>query len=204
MRPRWSSIKCTPSRAAPMPRRKCRSGFPKAAVPLLRRAPILIRWWHRQKRIWVPSTSSPASATRCPQSNGGYIRRTSAELCINDEYRAQGGANFMNTVFGSIGKHKITFCPHFVRFRGKIGGYVATHNPLTLLGTQDNEKASMRGRVRARDDGLVAKWWFAGARDGNRRVQWDARLNQYFAYQERAQTDPGAGALLGASRDGVA
>src|SRR5215468_7879156 len=92
--------------------------------------------------------------------------------------------------------HKITFCPHFVRFRGKIGGYVATHNPLTLLGTQRNEKASMRGRVRARDDRLVAKWWFAGACHGNR-IQWDARLDQYFAYQKRAEADPGAGAVLG-------
>ena len=55
-------------------------------------------------------------------------------------------------------KPKITFCPHFVRFGGKIPGYWPAHNPVTTLGTYRNEKDFMRGRVRARDDRLVVRW----------------------------------------------
>ena len=134
--------------------------------------------------------------------------RRRLKLCIKMECRApKGRGDYLlnNGIWFHLETMKSQFCPHFVRFRGKIGGYVATHNPLTLLGTHRNEKASMRGRIRARDDRLVARWWLAGARHGNRWVQWDAPASiNIVAYQERAQIDPGAGAVLGASRGCVA
>src|SRR5262245_12225434 len=88
---------------------------------------------------------------------------------------------------------------HFVRISFALGAKVPgtrraipTHN----VGIQRNEKASLRGRVRARDDRLVVEW-FSGACDGSRRRLWHTiSLDQYLAHQERAQTHPGAGALL--------
>src|SRR5262249_10651197 len=93
---------------------------------------------------------------------------------------------------------------HFVRISfalvAKFAGNRLTHHPLKRFGDSRNEKNSLRGRVRARDDRVVAEY-STGARDGGCR---GTRLDQYCAHQERAQTDPGPGTSLGSGRGSIA